>query len=524
MVVFNLSLVYAYGEDPAYGTFYSQLNYKFKPNARSESLSASDGDDHDHYDYNYGDPTNVHPKLVKYEAIDAEPGFTHSYYYVSPQDLKARLARTRRAPAAAQKAPSDKENYENTYSKFLAENFPTRDHDPLSHIKAAEYKQKPEDAEEYDTGYTKPKFPSDEYERIKYLSDQQAKEIKKNPENCKVVIKGEMECQICHDAKSNSNSESCSYSSKPDHKKYAFHREKSYNSKDDDKNKGAGSKGQGKNTNAPKKPKAKANKSNGQKKANIQKQHKTHDNLKVAESRQPRDIVGLDPYLYGGEESEETEEAPKSYEGYYSHIFPSGEKSARIQAEKGDEEDEKQYEHLPGFNGRKDVDSVLAEFNKKDWSKCQKITKGDLTCYKCKDKNGANYEECMYISDSTPKKSRVIYEENKRFYEDADADAKSAGTASVAEVVDTPDEAEEDAADETVDSNKSKQRVVVKKRKLASDKSKEADLTPENDSETQSDEKQTFKRTISYTANSETDGKEDPDRSIRYEQSVSQSN
>ncbi|CAH1993937.1 unnamed protein product [Acanthoscelides obtectus] len=58
----------------------------------------------------------------------------------------------------------------------------------------------------------------------------QAEKIKKNPENCQKVDREGMTCMVCKDKTSGGNYESCSYASAPTEKKYAYVKEKKYDS------------------------------------------------------------------------------------------------------------------------------------------------------------------------------------------------------------------------------------------------------------------------------------------------------
>ncbi|XP_050531797.1 claspin-like [Daktulosphaira vitifoliae] len=62
-----------------------------------------------------------------------------------------------------------------------------------------------------------------------------------------------------------------------------------------------------------------------------------------------------------------------------------------------------------------EVNKMLGEFRNKDRSNCKKSLKDKMTCYKCKDDKGLETEECMYITDESPKQHKQSYHETKKF-------------------------------------------------------------------------------------------------------------
>lgn len=63
----------------------------------------------------------------------------------------------------------------------------------------------------------------------------------------------------------------------------------------------------------------------------------------------------------------------------------------------------------------RNLNQALTDFKTKDWSKCKKVMKGELTCYYCKDAVGATQEECMFVSSTNPKNIRVERHETKNY-------------------------------------------------------------------------------------------------------------
>lgn len=62
------------------------------------------------------------------------------------------------------------------------------------------------------------------------------------------------------------------------------------------------------------------------------------------------------------------------------------------------------FKALPESQFRtRNFNEALTDFKTKDWSKCKKVIKDDMTCYYCKDAKGATQEECVSISSTKPK-------------------------------------------------------------------------------------------------------------------------
>lgn len=105
--------------------------------------------------------------------------------------------------------------------------------------------------------------------------------------------------------------------------------------------------------------------------------------------------------------------------GYNSDVddYDEHEKFAHLKVEpKKNEEGKKDFEILPQSQFKtKNLNQALTDFNTKDWSKCSKVMKGDMTCYYCKDAKGATQEECMFISSTNPKNLKVERHESSQY-------------------------------------------------------------------------------------------------------------
>lgn len=244
----------------------------------------------------------------------------------------------------------------------------------------------------YDSGYD-----HKEYDRIKSLSEKQAAEIRQNPENCKEVLRDGMTCMTCKDPKTGGNYESCSYVAEPKNNKYAYSKQKKFDSNDE-----------------PDEPEQK-----GEEPKKSEQYHEAK-----ADSRE-----------YSPSESDKTHSAYKKgedesddkYKTYYSPKSTQSE-ALRSESSESDNSEEKadplakpyNYKQaLPGFYSdtepKKDVEHVLAEFKRKDRSACKKVQKNGMTCFQCIDSKGLKNEECMFVSESAPKRSHLAYQEVKEF-------------------------------------------------------------------------------------------------------------
>lgn len=252
---------------------------------------------------------------------------------------------------------------------------------------------------DYDSGYD-----HKAYERIKDLSEKQAAEIKQNPGNCKEVKRDGMTCNVCKDPKTGGNYESCSYVAEPKNNKYAYSKERKFDSNDQ--------------------PNESEDEKSAQKPAKYQSDDKTENDkyskLSSAESAKP-----YDSYKDGSKEDDDSKEKYKAYYVHSSKPTPSEALRASDESKNPDDETEsvvQPYNYkkaLPGFytdnEPKKDVEHVLAEFKKKDRSSCKRVQKNGMTCFQCIDKSGLKNEECMYVSESAPKLSHLAYQEVKEF-------------------------------------------------------------------------------------------------------------
>lgn len=460
---------------------------------KSQSLYPDPAYNHDDFDDEAPESRSIQKRLASFDFGDVDkvsstPEFTLSHLYVSPEEAERRFTRSALGP---------KNDYVDSYSSFLQKYFDKTDekrsdyHDE-DNDKNSKYKQVPKEVEQIDKEHHYDNAYNDyEYDRIKLLSQKQEEEIKQNPKNCKVVVKGEMTCSTCKDPVSGAHSESCQFSSAPADKKYAYIKQRAYNSKDDEKKKKdddseeddedkpeedweGDEEASNQNEKKVKPSTTPAPRGRGQRRPTPKQQstHAAHTlpknqppqrrqrnptqrrysaNYKAEESRPQREVIGLDPFLYKNDEKTD-----RTYERYFSHVFPES-KNGKLKRRDDDDDSSAEVEFLPNYDSKKNVEEVLAEFKTKDWSQCKKEMKGDLTCYQCEDKFGVKHEECMFVSGSAP--TRLAYSETKEYHDPEGVtkkDNKSAGSELVSKTSFVPD---------TNKAEKINRKLIVRKRK-----------------------------------------------------------
>uniref|UniRef100_A0A182SKR4 Uncharacterized protein n=1 Tax=Anopheles maculatus TaxID=74869 RepID=A0A182SKR4_9DIPT len=245
----------------------------FNPEFEYESDFRHDLLPHDERSYFYHDgPDADHVfhhtdySLANLRPISPTPAFTLDPSYISPADIVP--ARAKRANRIVRKSSSkqrkrehnerellpeeqddddeeernekdnsgestDVDDYAERYEQFIAKHFEDLDNKRKKSApqRKAPKKKKPatEDAndedDEEDGDYKFDRFDyssSEDYERIKAESEEQSRQLAKNPGNCRTYEKDGMVCSVCHDPASDSASESCAYATEPHHRKYAY--------------------------------------------------------------------------------------------------------------------------------------------------------------------------------------------------------------------------------------------------------------------------------------------------------------
>lgn len=251
-----------------------------------------------------------------------------------------------------------------------------------------------------------------DYEKIKALSEQQVAELVKKPGNCKHYEKDGMVCATCEDPETGDNSESCAYSSLPNDKKVAYLTKKSSNFKKPFKPQivkepSTEAEGEGEDEEEEEGEAEAEGEGDGEAEADEEEEEETPAKsapaaLKVKPEKSESEDADYGAYkLAGSNQDVEDYDEPK-----FANL-----KQAPEQQRKG-----KDFEIIPDSNFEaKSLNQALSDFKTKDWSRCSKIMKGDMTCYYCKDAKNAVQEECMFISASNPKKFKVQRSESKNY-------------------------------------------------------------------------------------------------------------
>uniref|UniRef100_A0A182VX42 Uncharacterized protein n=1 Tax=Anopheles minimus TaxID=112268 RepID=A0A182VX42_9DIPT len=385
-----------------------------------------------HTDYN----------LANLRPISPTPAFTLDPSYISPEDViparAKRANRLRRKPSKQRKREQEKElllseehddeddeeeknekhnsdesddveDYAERYEQFIAKHFDDLDNKRKKSAsqrkapsKKTSKKEEESDDEEEDGDYKFDRFDyssSEDYERIKAESEEQSRRLAKDPKNCRMYEKDGMVCSVCHDPASDSASESCAYATEPHHRKYAYVKERNYDSKKDDPNQ------------------AKA----GQTEGEDDDEDATEREHTSAETRPERqtDVTGsLHPTLAPRRVPTRPLRKPtlrtKPHQSatngggyrYQPTDLRSNRANMKLKAEDSENlpgKDEDGNIYVMDYADQDEVAKVLADFKARDWSNCRKgkrMEDGELTCYQCTDAAGVNHEECMYVSES----------------------------------------------------------------------------------------------------------------------------
>ncbi|XP_035781712.1 uncharacterized protein LOC118460996 [Anopheles albimanus] len=251
---------------------------------------------------------------------------------------------------------------------------------------------------------------SDDYERIKAESEEQSKRLSADPRNCRTYEKDGMVCSVCHDPASDSASESCAYATEPHHRKYAFVKERNYDSKKD----------------GPKREQPvadgdeddeeeddRADETAGDSVDRPERQTMVTATTGASASRKPlpRPILRSNPHQLanGGGYRYQPSIVVKDMRSNRAPI------NMKLQ-EKGDQPEKPTATdtdiYVMDYGEQDEVAKVLSDFAARDWSNCRKTKRskdGELTCYQCKDAAGVNHEECMYVSESRQVASRLLF-------------------------------------------------------------------------------------------------------------------
>lgn len=281
----------------------------------------------------------------------------------------------------------------------------------------------------------------DDYDRIRDES-QKAKKSK----YCRVEKRGSMYCNVCHNPKNGDSAESCSYRQDPSGKKHTM------TTKD---------KKHGKPTEEPERerefvttqrPYVRPRLPSPQRpipapafrRPTFTMSYVPRYGYVFAPNRRPATRPPIPPrnnaytrslpkrYIFTGQESRPQREVvgvalknqPNTDDdntNYNDHTtfsledaFTPRENAYVNRLKKNHTNNDEDHDFHPKFSTKDGVDTILAEFKAKDWSKCQHSLKGELTCYMCQTSGGSKHEECVYDS-SISNGNRPHYAELKSY-------------------------------------------------------------------------------------------------------------
>lgn len=246
------------------------------------------------------------------------------------------------------------------------------------------------------------------------MSAKQVHELQKNPKNCKHVEKDGMNCATCEDPDTGDTSESCTYLSQPKEKKLAYLSKKSHNTKKKPKpvevDDGATSAGEEEAEEDEEKPIYPPPKGKPLKTVTSESEDADYGAYKLAGHNDDVDDYESAPKFA------QLKAEPKSQQ-------QQQQKKTNLKAKKSNHATpitEHDFEIIPRteFKSR-NLNQALTDFKTKNWEKCDKIMKGDMTCYACKDHKGAKQEECMFIQESNPKSFKVEHREARDYDENS---------------------------------------------------------------------------------------------------------
>lgn len=308
----------------------------------------------------------------------------------------------------------------------------------------------------------KGKNKEDDYRRIKQES---SKPRKSN--YCKTERRGEMLCTICHNPKTDDQSESCGYSSEPKGKKisYANEKKKSHRESDDDRE--SFEEGREYTTKRP-------NPFNAQRplinRYPVQRNIPQGTYRKILAPNTPYSIIRyrtvtvprpqririitlpgpvpslphlnnpLAPIPLRPRPPAGTDIRPQRDTGWLQNRPPPSlqltapklniptkkPKESEISSESAPNSSESieetiedtksnEIEIIPEYFD-KNNDGEFAELLDRDWSSCRNFTEGELFCYECDQANGSKNKECQFTTKKKPDESRQAYAKSKAFH------------------------------------------------------------------------------------------------------------
>lgn len=330
------------------------------------------------------------------DFIAATPNFAKHAFYVDPSEVEVARSKRKASAASSEEHSGEDEksedgegpdDYVDRYERFVSRHFQDRDQ-----------QREKEDAEgdgasyQYRFDYS----PSDDYERIKQESEAQSRKLAKDPKNCKAFEQDGMLCHACRDPVTDTTSESCAYATVPHHKKFAYVKQKNYNSRDHEKE--------------PEKVEVEADDGDDDYEedeieettkppvANAKQRTRT-ENISNLPTQKPKviptkkSVVHVKPgqeavngggYRYQPVDMRSNKQRPTvaspvqtvhpAYYDFYTHFFPASTaplhgRSQKIQQQEPANSDEV---YVLSYRDKDQVAKVLADFESRDWSNCKK--------------------------------------------------------------------------------------------------------------------------------------------------------
>ncbi|XP_023018384.2 uncharacterized protein [Leptinotarsa decemlineata] len=434
---------------PSPGDLSPYQKYSFQPTTLESSLSSKYSDSLSNIDTSYN-PN--YEKLTKHSAaIESQPSEEISSHIKSggcrkiakpshsSEDLNCFVCENAATKSKYTQCSYSSEKEPEEYSSGNSEKYsgPAKEiniryrrnaanNDPYYQIRERSRKalDEPTIPADYNAGFQyEPEFYDETQKHLSY-SEKQAEELKKDPKNCKKVDRKGMTCTICKNPETGGNYEQCSYTSEPKEKKYAYVKEKKYDSDDPEETKVSPQTEEAESSeqvsHKPEPEPTEEHEDRVQQKTPTKRndEESTYDeknsdayyypyaSSKSTESKAEDDDSYDIPLHFADsvkseKQRESNDEPSRSFDEYHARLFP--------ELSEGESKRQDKSEYPTSAETRQNVEEVLAEFSKKDRTSCKKSEKNGMTCYLCVDKNGIQHEECMYVQESKPQSSHVAY-------------------------------------------------------------------------------------------------------------------
>lgn len=186
-------------------------------------------------------------------------------------------------------------------------------------------------------------------------------------EHCKEFRKDSMTCTVCKDPKTGNDFERCSYSYEPSDKLFSYSKSRSFGNSQRDKS-----------------PEA------------------SHRDEEADSSETARS--GTTPHGYGPGQiygASTTREATASADD-------TEEQRSKKEVDSG---------YLNTAKKKAEIEEFVENFGKGDRSKCRKIMRDRMTCYRCVDEDGFQKEECVFVTGQEPDKAKRAFDEVKQQFQ-----------------------------------------------------------------------------------------------------------